>query len=65
MNLPSIRAELVAMSKAADRHGQMLLAYLLKLAILEIDEQLTLRMKQSFGQTQSDQDQAPKGERDP
>jgi hypothetical protein len=54
MNLPKIRTELVAMSKTADLHGQKLLAYLIEMAILEIDEQLSMRMQQSFREIEQD-----------
>jgi len=53
MNLPTIRCELVAMSKAADLHGQQLLAYLIQMAIMEIDQQLSMRMQESFPQIEA------------
>ena len=62
MNLPKIRGELVAMSKAADLHGQLLLAYLIQMAVMEIDQQLSMRMEGSFPQI--DLGQSSKRERD-
>jgi len=55
MSLPKLRCELVAMSKAADQHGQLLLAYLIQMAIMEIDQQLSMRMKESFPQIETGQ----------
>jgi len=55
MNLPKIRGELVAMSKAADLHGQQLLAYLIQMAVMEIDQQLSMRMEETFPQIEAGQ----------
>jgi hypothetical protein len=65
MDLPRIRAELSDISKTADLHGQKLLAYLIEMAILEIDEQLSPKKKQPKPRIPSDRDGGPKWEGNP
>ena len=64
MDLPRIRAELSDISKTADLHGQKLLAYLIEIAILEIDE-LSSKKKQPTPRIPSDCDGGPKWEGNP